>query len=157
MTSSPVNQYQPALSPPVSPIKKSSRKGPTSRVKSHTVRWQSNVASRKDDVQEDDDDDEDDEEDVDTAPPGAKVIEKWRWEDTIEPDESTLKEMLALAFAKGVKTVFSGHTCSFNNKVYLQQDGGAIGLPLTAAVARLICLWFDRQFWPDVLAWGYRS
>ena len=106
------------------------------------------------DNEDDDDTDEDDEDDDEIPPESETVIHKWRWEDVEEPDEPTLRKMLALAYAEGVKTVFQNHTYTFNGKIYLQRDGGPIGLRLTAAVARLVCIWFDNKFLARCAALG---
>ena len=47
---------------------------------------------------------------------------------------------------QAIKVCFSNHTYEFNGEVYLQLDWGPISLRLTAAVARLVCLWFDWKF-----------
>ena len=44
------------------------------------------------------------------------------------------------------KSTFKGHTYTFASNFYLQGEGGPIGLRLTTAVARLVCLWWDKIF-----------
>ena len=98
-------------------------------------------------------------------PKGDNVVQKWpkrmkgkeksgrkiemtqtSWTDTTQPDMATMKIMLALAFAEALKVVFTKHTYCHNGKFYVQGVGGPIGLRLTAAAARLVCLWFDIRF-----------
>ena len=38
------------------------------------------------------------------------------------------------------------HAYSFNGKSYLQEDGGSIGERFTQALARVVMLWWDRQY-----------
>ena len=53
--------------------------------------------------------------------------------------------MIAVAIEVGITTVMENHLYRFNNNVYLQQEGGPIGLELTGAIARVYMLWWDNQ------------
>ena len=54
-----------------------------------------------------------------------------------------------LVMAKVLKTavlaIFKTHTYSFNQKFYLQKNGGPIGLRSTCCVARLVMTWWDSM------------
>ena len=54
--------------------------------------------------------------------------------------------MLAFAYDEGIKATSKGYSYCLFYKMFLQLEGGPIGLRLTAAIARLICLWFDLAF-----------
>ena len=38
------------------------------------------------------------------------------------------------------------HIYQFDGKVYRQNDGGPIGLEITGVLARLVMLWWDREY-----------
>ena len=50
--------------------------------------------------------------------------------------------MVALAIKTGNKVVMKNHLYQFHGEVYLQHEGGPIGLELTGAVARVFMLWW---------------
>ena len=52
---------------------------------------------------------------------------------------------MALALEVGVKATMLGHMYQIDGKVYLQTDGGPIGLELSGALARVIMLLWDRE------------
>ena len=58
------------------------------------------------------------------------------WTVARKPGVRQKKKMLALAITVGVQTVMSGHTYRIGDTVYLQTEGGPIGLELTGAVSR---------------------
>ena len=61
-----------------------------------------------------------------------------------KPTKLQTKKMMALALEVGVKAVMQGHMYQFDGKVYLQSEGGPIGLELTGAVSRVVMLLWDR-------------
>ena len=62
-----------------------------------------------------------------------------------KPTAQQRKTMVALALEIGIKMVMKNHLYRFNNNVYLQREGGPIGLELTGAIARVYMLWWDGQ------------
>ena len=58
------------------------------------------------------------------------------WTVARKPGVRQKKKLLALAITVGVQTVMSGHTYRIGDTVYLQTEGGPIGLELTGAVSR---------------------
>ena len=62
------------------------------------------------------------------------------------PSKKQRKQMIALALEYGISTVMSNHTYQFDGEVFMQKDGGPIGLELTGAVARVFMLSWDRRF-----------
>ena len=62
-----------------------------------------------------------------------------------KPTKGQRRKMMALAIKLGIVTVMKNHTYRFNGKVYLQEDGGPIGLELSGALARVFMLAWDRR------------
>ena len=61
------------------------------------------------------------------------------------PNDEQKRKMIAIALKYGVKTVMENHVYKFNGDLFLQNDGGPIGLELTGAVARIFMLHWDRK------------
>ena len=61
-----------------------------------------------------------------------------------EPEEAI--QMLQQAIEQGILTVMSYHTYTWNEDIRLQSNGGPIGDRLAEAAARLVLIWFDREF-----------
>ena len=59
-----------------------------------------------------------------------------KWLPARRPGVRQQRKMLALAVSYGVKTVLSNHTYKLGDNIYLQTEGGPIGLELTQAVSR---------------------
>ena len=53
---------------------------------------------------------------------------------------------MAKCLEKMIEACMENHTYTFNGTVRLQRKGGAIGLKVTQAVARLYMMWWDKQF-----------
>ena len=53
--------------------------------------------------------------------------------------------MISLAIEAGIIAVMSHHVYTFNGKIYLQTEGGPIGLELSGAIARVFMLVWDRK------------
>ena len=49
--------------------------------------------------------------------------------------------MIAYAIEIGIKMVMRNHLYKFNGEVFIQGEGGPIGLELTGAIARVFMLW----------------
>ena len=62
-----------------------------------------------------------------------------------EPTELEKRRLIAACVEIGVKKAFTSHLYSFAGKVYLQQDGGPIGVRLAGAVARVVMGAWDFQ------------
>ena len=62
-----------------------------------------------------------------------------------KPNPRELRTMVSLALRKGIIAVMKNHIYRFNEKIYLQKEGGPIGLQLTGAIARIFMLWWDRE------------
>ena len=56
----------------------------------------------------------------------------------MEPTETELRLMTALALEVSIQASFRMHTYTFGGKVYQQSAGGPIGARLTMAVARIV-------------------
>ena len=55
------------------------------------------------------------------------------------------RKMISLAIEVGIKACMKGHMYQIDGKIYLQSDGGPIGLELSGALARVTMLLWDRQ------------
>ena len=63
--------------------------------------------------------------------------EQWEFPD-VEPTELEKRRLIGACVEIGVKKVFTSHLYSFAGKVYLQSDGGPIGVRLAGTVARVV-------------------
>ena len=54
--------------------------------------------------------------------------------------------IVAQVIQKSVLAIFKTHTYTFAKKYFLQKRGGPIGLRSTCCVARLVMMWWDREF-----------
>ena len=63
------------------------------------------------------------------------------------PTEREKKIMLAQVLKIAMLAVLNNHTYQFeNNEVRLQKDGSPIGLEMAGAMARVVMIWWDKQF-----------
>ena len=63
-----------------------------------------------------------------------------------KPDSDTeIKRMVALALARSLEATLNNHIFCFENKLYRQTKGGAIGVGIAGDVANLFMVWWDRQ------------
>ncbi|KAJ8021804.1 hypothetical protein HOLleu_39101 [Holothuria leucospilota] len=73
-----------------------------------------------------------------------------RWSNWIKPlyipSCETLRKMVVYALEYTMKFVMKNHVCQFNNKLYKQKSGGAIGVSLAGDVAQVFMIWWDREF-----------
>ena len=53
--------------------------------------------------------------------------------------------IVAETVRKAVLAIFKTHTYRFENKFFLQREGGPIGLRSTCRIARLVILWWDEE------------
>merc|ERR1712082_56584 len=61
------------------------------------------------------------------------------------PTPSEERKLLNAALAIAIRFIFSSHMYTFGGKVYIQSDGGPIGLRLTCALAKLRMAVFARM------------
>ena len=67
------------------------------------------------------------------------VEDEIRWEfPNLEATEQEKRILVAVCLEIGVRAVFDLHTYQFGGKLYLQSDGGPIGLRLTGACAKVV-------------------
>ena len=62
-----------------------------------------------------------------------------------KPTSTEAKSMISFALQKAITAVMKHHMYRFKDAVYLQKEGGPIGLQLTGAIARTFMLWWDRE------------
>ena len=73
--------------------------------------------------------------------------DKWDWKGKrSNPSSLQKKIMIARSMEIAVDTIMSNHLYQFDGKVYMQNDGGPIGLEMTGVLARLVMLWWDREY-----------
>ena len=56
------------------------------------------------------------------------------------------KRMLALAITQAIRVCLENHSYKIGDKVYLQKEGGPIGLELTGAVSRAVMASWDKKY-----------
>ena len=69
-----------------------------------------------------------------------------QWCRARKPGHRQKKKMLALAVAEGVRVCMASHVYTIGDKLFLQLEGGPIGLELTGAVSRPFMLRWDRLY-----------
>ena len=69
-------------------------------------------------------------------------------------DEQKLK-IFGLVMAIGIDTIMSNHTFMMGDDVFLQTNGGPIGLEAAGAIARVVMIWWDSLYLAKVRAEGY--
>ena len=60
-----------------------------------------------------------------------------------EPTELEKRKLIACCVEIGIRAVFTSHLYEFDGKVYLQKDGGPIGVRLAGTVARAVMAEWD--------------
>ena len=83
--------------------------------------------------------------DISIAYLGNKINED-KWQRARAPRNRQKKKMVAIAVAEGVWACMSNHVYCIGDKVFLQQEGGPIGLELTGAVSRAFMRRWDRLY-----------
>ena len=73
-----------------------------------------------------------------------------KWANARSPGCRQKKKMLGIAVAEGVRTCMANHVYCMGDKVYLQKEGGPIGLELTGAVSRPFMARWDRMYMEKV-------
>ena len=70
----------------------------------------------------------------------------------IEPDEDTEKRMFSIAIGIMVIKTITNHGYQYNNTIYKQEIGGAIGLELVGVIAKVYMCWWDKQLLQRIAA-----
>ena len=72
-------------------------------------------------------------------------VSKWKFlKTTFTEDEK--KELLAKVVEVAVKTTFRNHLYQFEGKMFIQAEGGSIGLRLTGVVAKIVMNHWMEEF-----------
>ena len=79
-----------------------------------------------------------------------------KWSKARKPGVRQEKKMLAMVISKGVELVMSNHTYKVGDNIFIQSEGGPIGLELTGAVSRAYMLKWDREYLNAVLIAGIK-
>ena len=71
--------------------------------------------------------------------------DQWEYKDLGSNGLTTKEKQLVMAkvMKTAVLAIFKTHTYSFNQKYFLQKNGGPIGLRSTCCVARMVMVWWD--------------
>ena len=77
---------------------------------------------------------------------GGKVVNKWLWEQWVEPEGEILKMMTALLVREQIRVVLENHIYTANGKLYRQLKGGPIGLAVTTVLAETLMRVFDVRY-----------
>ena len=73
-----------------------------------------------------------------------------------QPDEDQVLLLVALVMSHCVEVIMSNHTYKLGDKIFLQKDGGPIGLEATGAISRAYMLYYDRLYLKAVKEAGIR-
>ena len=83
-----------------------------------------------------------------------------RFKSWIKPHQLTTaaqeRSMLTEAMRVGLTLVMTNHTYEFDNTIYRQKKGGAIGLELTGTLAQVFMSWYDTQLVGALTSIGLR-
>ena len=82
---------------------------------------------------------------------GTEEKEDKRYAPWIMPDTSTFtneeeRKLLTIALKIAISAILKNHIYKFDEKLYRQTSGGAIGLELTGEIAKVYMAWWDKQF-----------
>eukprot|EP00794_Sanderia_malayensis_P004077 gene4077-4631_t len=81
---------------------------------------------------------------------GKNKNERKRWLGWIESrekptTEQKVRKMMSFAIAASLRLVLKNHIFKFNNKLYKQMKGGAIGVAVAGDVSNVFMIWLDRE------------
>ena len=62
------------------------------------------------------------------------------------PNDDEKKKILALVLSELVDFVMGNHVYKVGDTIYLQTDGGPMGLKMTGAIARIVMMLFDKTY-----------
>ena len=69
-----------------------------------------------------------------------------KWGTANQPRCRQRRRMLAIGISQAVRVCLEGHTYKVGDRIYLQREGGPIGLELTGAVSRVFMARWDRIY-----------
>ena len=76
--------------------------------------------------------------------------EEKRWEiwhkSNMKPNTEETRRMVCFALGVMMKVILRNHIFVFNNELYKQMNGGAIGVSTAGDIANLFMVWWDREF-----------
>ena len=78
--------------------------------------------------------------------------------DWLEANPPTLEQktkLIGLVLAIAVETIMSQHTYMVGDQVFLQSEGGPIGMTASSAIAAAVMLWFDELYLAKAEEAGY--
>ena len=81
----------------------------------------------------------------------TKGMDKWVWRAGRAPTSKQERTMVAMVLWDMVEFIMGNHLYQFNGKVYLQVEGGPIGLLITGVVASIVMMWFDQKLLKTLL------
>eukprot|EP00794_Sanderia_malayensis_P001548 gene1548-1711_t len=80
---------------------------------------------------------------------GINSKEDKRWAGWVKceakPNPFELKRLVTLALRNSLLVTMKNHICQFDNQIYKQKHGGAIGMGIAGDVAKLFMVWWDRE------------
>ena len=79
-----------------------------------------------------------------------------KWQRARPPGNRQKKRMVALAVAEGVRACMANHVYCVGDKIFMQTEGGPIGLELTGAVSRAFMARWDRLYLKKVKKAGMK-
>ena len=72
-------------------------------------------------------------------------MQAWSFELCAEPDGNEIRRMWCEAVGVLIREVMGNHCYKFEGRLYIQEQGGSIGLDLTGVVAEIYMSWWDKQ------------
>ena len=76
-----------------------------------------------------------------------KGEDKWDWAGKRkDPTRLQKKRMVARTTEIAIHTILSNHMYQMDGKAYKQESGGPIGLEITGVLARIVMLWWYKEF-----------
>ena len=76
------------------------------------------------------------------------------WLPSAPPNELQQRKLLGLVMTIAVDVIMSNHTFMLGDDVFLQTDGGPIGLEFAGAIARVVMMWWDHLYLEKVNSEG---
>ena len=71
--------------------------------------------------------------------------QNWRRSEELPMSLREMRRMTCYAVGISIKYTMKNHVFKFNNKIYKQPEGGAIGVGIAGDVAVLFMVWYDQQ------------
>ena len=76
------------------------------------------------------------------------------WQQSAPPNETQKRKLLGLVMAMGVEVKMSNHSFMLGDDVFLQTNGGPIGLEFTGSMSRVVMMWWDHLYLQKCLSVG---